>query len=108
MFQQYQAKGLVVLGVPSNDFGGQEPGSNEEIKTFCTRYKVTFPLAGKVKVSGDKADPLYRHLAEAAGPPQWNFTKYLVDRNGKVLKRFASGVAPEAKELREAIDRALQ
>lgn len=107
--KKYKDQGLVVLGVPANNFGGQEPGTEEEIKTFCTRnYKVTFPLSSKVSVNGEDSDPLYKYLSTTAGAPKWNFTKYLVDRNGKVIKRFDSGVAPESAELTTAIEAALK
>ena len=107
--KKYKDQGLVVLGVPANNFGGQEPGTEEEIKTFCTRnYKVTFPLSSKVSVKGEDSDPLYKYLSTTAGAPKWNFTKYLVDRNGKVIKRFDSGVAPESAELTTAIEAALK
>ena len=109
LFEKYKGQGLVVLGVPANNFGGQEPGTNEEIKTFCTRnYKVTFPMTAKVSVKGGDQAPLFKFLSGAAGAPEWNFTKYLVDKNGKVVKRFNSGVAPESKELSAAIEAALQ
>lgn len=99
----------MVVGVPANNFGGQEPGTNEEIKTFCTRtYKVSFPMSSKVSVKGDDQVPLYKHLAEAAGAPKWNFTKYLIGKDGKVIKRFDSGVDPESKDLKGAIEAALQ
>jgi glutathione peroxidase len=99
----------VVVGVPANNFMGQEPGANEEIKDFCTRnYKVTFPMSSKVSVKGDDQIPLYKHLADAAGAPKWNFTKYLIGKDGKVIKRFDSGVTPESKEMTEAIEAALK
>jgi glutathione peroxidase len=106
--QKYKDRGLVVLGVPANNFGGQEPGSNEEIQQFCTRrYSVTFPMASKVSVKGDDQDPLYRYLAEAGGAPRWNFTKYLVGKDGKVIRRFDSAVKPDSPELAGAIEAAL-
>lgn len=99
----------MVVGVPANNFMGQEPGTNEEIKDFCTRtYKVTFPMASKVSVKGDDANPLYKHLSAAAGEPKWNFTKYLIGKDGKVIKRFDSGVKPESAELTSAIEAALK
>lgn len=114
----YQAKkdaGLVILGFPSNDFGQQEPGTSEEIKAFCdTRYKITFPLFEKVGVKGDAAHPLFKKLAAQpapiggdAGGPKWNFTKYLVDRSGKVVARYESRVKPDDKELAKRIDELL-
>ena len=95
--------------MPANNFGSQEPGTNEEIKTFCTRnYKVSFPMASKVSVKGSDQDPLYKFLSDAAGAPDWNFNKYLVDKDGNVVKRFKSPVAPESPELVGAIEAALK
>lgn len=99
---------LVVLGFPCNQFGGQEPGSAQEIGAFCQKnYGVTFPLMEKVEVKGDGATPLYQHLKAATGAePGWNFCKYLIDENGKVLKFYKSGVAPMSDELLADIDKA--
>lgn len=109
MHKQYKDKGLVVLGVPANNFGGQEPGTNEEIKTFCTRnYKVSFPMTAKVSVKGADQTPLYKYLSDKAGAPKWNFTKYLTGKDGKVIKRFDSSVAPESPEVISAIEAALK
>jgi glutathione peroxidase len=109
LYEKYRDRGLVVIGVPANNFGGQEPGTDEEIKSFCTRsYHVTFPMMSKVSVKGADKTPLYQHLTESAGGEvRWNFTKFLVDRNGKVIGRFESKVAPESAELTSAIDKAL-
>jgi glutathione peroxidase len=108
LWRHYRERGLVVLGFPSNDFGGQEPGSEAEIKTFCsTKYKVSFPLFAKVKVKGEGQAPVYRFLTADYGEPKWNFHKYLVDRNGKVIKAFATGIAPEDAALRAAVEAAL-
>lgn len=103
LFQDYQAKGLMVLGFPCNQFGAQEPGTNEEIQSFCTgRFSVTFPVLGKIDVNGSNADPLYEFLkSEARGilgteMIKWNFTKFLVGKDGKVLKRYAPQDKPEA------------
>lgn len=98
---------LVVIGFPANNFGGQEPGSNEEIGAFCKKnYGVTFPMAAKVSVKGDDAAPLFKYLTEEAkklGTPdpviKWNFTKFLVDENGKLVKVFPSKVAPLSEEI---------
>lgn len=97
---------LVIVGFPANNFGGQEPGSNTEIKEFCKRnYGVTFPMAEKVSVKGDDMHPLFKYLtAEAAklgkdDPIQWNFTKFLVDENGKLVQVFASKITPTSEEL---------
>lgn len=108
LHEELGPKGLVVLGFPSNDFGGQEPGSSEQIATFCQKnYGVTFPLFEKVVTKGAGASPLYQALAETAGPPKWNFHKYLVDKQGRVVRGFPSSVAPESPELRAAIDEQL-
>ena len=109
LYNKYKAQGLVLVGVPANNFGGQEPGTNEEIKTFCSRtYHVTFPMASKASVKGGDQIPLYKHLSSAAGAPEWNFTKYLVGKNGQVIQKFDSAVEPDAKELTEAIEAALK
>ena len=109
LYEQYKDKGLVVLGFPSNDFGGQEPDSEEKIKTFCsTRYKVTFPMFEKVKTKGDGRAPVYDFLTAKHGEPKWNFHKYLVGKDGKVIAAFPSKVAPESPELKTAIDSALK
>jgi glutathione peroxidase len=112
LFEKYKDKGLLVLGFPCNQFGGQEPGTNEEIKQFCSsKYQVTFPLFDKIEVNGPNRHPLYLALAgkDAAFPGdiKWNFNKFLIGRDGKVLKRFDSGTKPEAKALTEAIEAAL-
>ena len=109
LFAKYQSKGLVVLGFPSNDFGQQEPGSAKEIADFCfNTYGVKFPMFSKAVVVGAKRNALYEELAKATGKtPQWNFHKYLIDRNGKVLASFASDVAPNSKALMSAIEKAL-
>jgi glutathione peroxidase len=109
LFAKYQSKGLVVLGFPSNDFGQQEPGSSKEIADFCfNTYGVKFPMFSKAVVIGPKRNALYDTLAKATGKtPQWNFHKYLIDRNGKVLASFASDVAPNSKALVSAIEKAL-
>lgn len=105
LWRKHAARGLVVLGFPSNEFGGQDPGSNEEIASFCqVNYGVSFPMMSKIKVNGADAHPLYQWLtAEAPGllgtkAIKWNFTKFLVDRHGKVLKRYAPTDRPEALE----------
>ena len=115
IYERYKDRGLVIVGVPANDFGGQEPGTDEEIKTFCTRtYNVTFPMLSKVSVKGEDQTPLYQYLTSAAANPatagdvKWNFTKFLVNKQGKVIGRFESKVKPDAPELTSAIDQALQ
>jgi glutathione peroxidase len=101
-------KGLIVLGVPSNDFGAQEPGSAKEIKDFCqSKYDVDFPLAAKVKVTGTDAHPFYQWATERKGAPKWNFHKYLIDAQGELVAAFDSKVRPDAAEVTAAIDRAL-
>ena len=106
--------GFAVLGFPCNQFGHQEPGSNEEIKTFCSRnYSVTFPMMSKVSVKGADTTPLYQYLTDKSANPKtggdikWNFTKFLVDKNGNVINRFESAVTPEAAELVKAVESAL-
>jgi glutathione peroxidase len=108
----YEAKrdqGLVILAFPSNDFGGQEPGSAEEIREFCRiNYGVTFPVFEKMRVARDGADPLYQRLAEAAGGyPTWNFHKYLLDRQGRLVASFPSRVRPDDPRLMNAVEEAL-
>jgi glutathione peroxidase len=106
LWRHYRDRGLVVLGFPSNDFGAQEPGSEAEIKTFCsTKYHVSFPLFAKVRVqSGEGQSPVYRFLAADFGEPKWNFHKYLVSREGKVIKAFPTNVPPEDQGLRAAVE----
>lgn len=110
--QQFQKDGLAVLGFPCNDFGGQEPGTNDQIKEFCsTKYKVTFPMFDKLKVKGPEKHPLYQVLSGPESPfpgdVKWNFGKFLVSRDGKILKRFEPGVKPDAPEVVDAIKAAL-
>ncbi|WP_425257091.1 glutathione peroxidase [Rubrivivax sp. RP6-9] len=112
LWQDYRDKGLVIVGFPSNEFGGQDPGSNEEIASFCQlNYGVSFPMMAKVKVNGAEAHPLWQWLtAEARGvlgtqAVKWNFTKFLVGKDGQVLKRYAPTDKPES--LRADIDKAL-
>jgi glutathione peroxidase len=108
LWREYGDRGLVVLGFPSNDFGGQEPGTEAEIKDFCsTRYQVTFPLFGKVVTKGTAQSPVYQFLSARQEPPKWNFHKYLVGKDGEVIRGFGHKVTPEDPELRAAIDAAL-
>lgn len=109
LYRNYRERGLVVLGFPCNQFGGQEPGDAAEIASFCTTsYAVSFPLFAKIEVNGDDAHPLYRFLKEekpgllGTEGIKWNFTKFLVDRNGAVVDRFAPAVKPD--DLRPAIE----
>ena len=110
IYEKYKGQGLVVLGFPSNDFGAQEPGSNAEVADFCERtYKVQFPMIEKTVVSGKDANPVYQELAARTGqPPQWNFHKYLVARDGAVLAAYPSTVKPGDAKLGQAIEGALR
>jgi glutathione peroxidase len=112
LYEKYKDKGLVVVGVPSNDFLSQEPGTAEEIVAFCKKnYGVTFPLMAKVHVKGKEKCPLYAALTGPASPfpgeVSWNFNKFLIDRNGQLVKRFGSPVKPDAAELVQAVEAAL-
>jgi len=111
LWRKYRERGLVVLAVPSNDFGGQEPGSAQQIKEFCeTTFDVDFPMTDKYAVKGKDAHPLYKWLAKepgAGGPPRWNFFKYLIDADGKLVGTFSNGVEPHAPALVKAIEKAL-
>ena len=111
LWRAYKDKGLVVLGVPSNDFGAQEPGSEKEIQTFCeTRFGVDFPLTSKEHVIGGAAHPLYKWIAGELGEaatPKWNFHKYLIGKDGAIAGTFGSRVEPESGELKQAIEAAL-
>jgi glutathione peroxidase len=112
--QEYADRGFTVLGVPCNQFAGQEPGTAEEISTFCSAtYGVTFPMTEKAEVNGDDAAPLYRRLTEVpdasgeAGPVQWNFEKFLLAADGTVVGRFRPRTEPDSAEVRAAIEAAL-
>jgi glutathione peroxidase len=114
LFKQYHDRGLVVLGFPSNDFLGQEPGTNQEIKQFCTlSYGVSFPMFAKIKVTGKDMHPLYRYLTEKrtnprfAGPINWNFNKFLIGRDGSIVARFRTLDEPQSATVRTAIEAAL-
>ncbi len=111
LHKTYGKTGLKVIGFPSNDFGGQEPGSEEEIAKFCKRnYGVTFALSKKVKTKGAGQSPIYRYLTTNAAdksPISWNFEKFLVNRNGEVVERFKSSVKPESKQMKHAIEKVL-
>ncbi len=111
MYERYRAKGFEVLAFPANNFGQQEPGSNEEIKSFCyTKYSLTFPLFSKISVKGSDQHPLYRYLTEQSpfpGEVEWNFQKYLVDRNGTVVARYHHRTKPLSGEIVQGIEREL-
>jgi glutathione peroxidase len=112
LYEKYKDKGFVIVGVPANNFGAQEPGTNEEIKSFCSRtYNVTFPMTSKVSVKGADQTPLYQFLTDkgskTGGDIKWNFTKFLIDKNGSVVGRFEPAVTPEAAELVKAVEQAL-
>ncbi len=112
LHRRFNDLGFLVLGVPCNQFAGQEPGSSAEIQQFCTlKYDVTFPMSGKIDVNGTARHPLYEWLAGAAasrpGNISWNFEKFLIGRNGQVIERYAPTVKPDAPEVLAAIARAL-
>jgi glutathione peroxidase len=114
IYAKYKDQGFVILGFPANNFGGQEPGTNEEIKEFCTtKFKTTFPMFAKISVKGEDQHPLYKYLTSTHDNPQfagdikWNFNKFLVDKNGKVIARFDSKDTPESEKVTAAIESAL-
>jgi glutathione peroxidase len=115
IYNKYKAQGFEVLGFPANNFGGQEPGTAEEIKEFCTtKYKVTFPMFAKISVKGDDQDPLYKFLTSKetnpnfAGDITWNFNKFLIDKKGNVVARFSSKDTPESEAVTQAIEKYLK
>src|ERR1700704_428551 len=115
LYVKYRDQGLVVAGFPANNFGGQEPGSNAEIGAFCkSKFGVTFPMFSKISVAGKDKAPLYQFLTDKSANPKtggeipWNFTKYLVDRDGKVLARFDAPIEPMSKELTAALEAVLK
>jgi glutathione peroxidase len=114
VYEKYKDRGFVIVGIPANNFGAQEPGTNQEIKTFCSsKYHVTFPMMAKVSVKGEDQTPLYQYLTDKSANPQtggeiqWNFTKFLVGPGGRVITRFESKVKPDAPEVTGAIEKAL-
>jgi glutathione peroxidase len=110
LYEQYRERGLEILGFPCNQFMGQEPGTADEIKTFCeTSYGVTFPLFSKLDVNGAAADPLYQWLKRETGGADisWNFEKFLVGKDGKVVERFSPKTVPDDSKIASAIERAL-
>ena len=114
LYEKYKDRGFVIVGIPANNFGAQEPGTNEEIKTFCmSKYHVSFPMMAKVSVKGSDITPLYQFLTDKTANPStggeigWNFTKFLVDGTGKVVARFDSAVTPDSSEVSSAIEKTL-
>ena len=114
LYEKYKDRGFVIVGIPANNFGGQEPGTNEEIKTFCkSKYSVTFPMMAKVSVKGADQTPLYQFLTASgtdskfAGDIKWNFTKFLVSKDGKIVNRFESKVTPDDPQVTTAVEQAL-
>jgi glutathione peroxidase len=115
VYSKYSRDGLVIVGVPANEFGKQEPGTDAEIAKFCsTKYKVTFPMLSKVVVKGEGITPLYQYLTSKetdpkfAGEIQWNFTKFLISRKGEIVNRFEPRVRPDSKEVISAIEEELK
>ena len=113
-YEKYKDRGLVIVGIPANNFGAQEPGTNEEIKTFCSRkYNVTFPMMAKVSVKGSDQTPLYQFLTDktlnptTGGEIKWNFTKFIFDRDGNAIARFEPEVTPDSPQVTAAIEKAL-
>jgi glutathione peroxidase len=114
LYEKYKGRGLVIVGIPANNFMSQEPGTNEEIKKFCSnKYNVTFPMMAKISVKGDDQAPLYGFLTDKSTNPafggdiKWNFTKFLFDRSGKPVARFEPNVTPDSPEVTAAIESAL-
>ena len=105
LWEKYRDQGLVVLGVPSNDFLGQEPGTESEIKNFCTvKFNVDFPMTSKVHVKGKDAHPFYAWIKSESGSPRWNFHKYLLDREGKFVAAYSSATDPLASKVVKAVE----
>ena len=109
IYEKYQSKGIIMLGIPSNDFGQQEPGSNEEIKNFCeAKFGITFPMTEKVSVKGNQAHPFYiwaKNNYGSAAIPKWNFHKIIIDKYGKVADTFSSITNPSSKKFRKVIEK---
>jgi len=113
-YEKYKDRGFVIVGIPANNFGAQEPGSNQEIKTFCSsKFHVTFPMMAKVSVKGDDITPLYQFLTDKSSNPQsggeikWNFTKFLIGPDGRVIARFEPEITPDSPQVTSAIEEAL-
>jgi len=114
LYEKYKDRGFVIVGIPANNFGKQEPGTNQDIKTFCTtKYKVSFPMMSKVSVKGGDITPLYQFLTDKSASPktggeiQWNFTKFLIGPDGRVITRFEPEVTPDSPDVIAAIEKAL-
>lgn len=109
LYRRYRDKGFIVLGFPANDFGGQEPGTNKEIKQFCeVNYGITFPVFAKTAVVGPKANPLFRELTVKTGKaPRWNFHKYLLDKTGNPVAAFESAVTPDDQRITSLVEKLL-
>jgi len=108
LYETYKDKGLVLVGFPANNFKGQEPGTNLQIKEFCTsKYNVTFPMMSKISVKGEDIHPLYKLLTDEKGQVTWNFNKFLIGRDGKLIEHFDSKVKPDDAKLTKAIEKAL-
>jgi glutathione peroxidase len=114
IYEKYKDQGFMIVGIPANNFGFQEPGTNQEIKTFCSsKYNVKFPMMAKVSVKGDDKTPLYQYLTDTSANPktggeiQWNFTKFLVGPDGQIVARFEPKVTPDSPEVTSAIEKAL-
>lgn len=110
LYKKYQGKGLKVVGVPSNDFGSQTPESDKDVKKFCKlNYGATYTIAKKIVVKGGKKHPFFKSLIsqDGEGEISWNFEKFLIDKNGKLIKRFRSSVAPNSKEIAQAVEKLL-
>jgi glutathione peroxidase len=114
VYEKYKDRSFVIVGIPANNFAGQEPGSNQEINTFCTtKYHVSFPMMSKVSVKGAHKDPLYQFLTDKSANPQtggdiqWNFTKFLIGPDGRVITRFEPDVTPDSPQVAAAIEKAL-
>lgn len=112
LHETYNTKGLIILGIPANNFGAQEPGSNAEIKSFCTtKFNVTFTMMSKIEVKGEKQDPLYKYLTshkQFGGEISWNFEKFLIDGEGNIIQRFKPRTKPDSKEVISGIEAALK
>jgi glutathione peroxidase len=113
-YEKYKDRGFIIVGIPANNFGAQEPGSNQEIKTFCSsKYHVTFPMMAKVSVKGEDITPLYQFLTDKSSNPQsggeikWNFTKFLIGPDGRVITRFEPEITPDSPQVTSAIEAAL-